>query len=388
METRLPQQGQHGSHRQATTYDAFISYSHAADGKLAPALQGGLQRLAKPWYRPRALRIFRDDTGLAVNPHLWSSIAEAMEESRYFVLLCSPEAAASAWVNREVEHWLAHQPVEHLLPVLTEGTLVWDPVRRDFDSASSSALPPALAGRFADEPRHLDLRWARDEEQLDLRHSRFREAVADLAAPLHGMAKDELEGEDIRQHRRARRLARGAVAGLAVLLVASLIAGGLAIANARQAERQSERAEREANIAKARGLAGQAAARAGSAPDLALLLALEADRLDDSVESRSALLTALQQTTQLRRIITGFPSEETVVGLSDDGETLALSDPGGRVRLLDVDTRDRGVLRHRPARSGRGVLLVRRHHVGDHVGGLHGAALGRRERQGALPGVA
>jgi hypothetical protein len=68
-------------------------------------VQTGLQRLARPWYRVRALRVFRDDTGLAVNPHLWSSITAAMAESSYFVLMASPEAAASPWVNREIEHW-------------------------------------------------------------------------------------------------------------------------------------------------------------------------------------------------------------------------------------------------------------------------------------------
>ncbi len=46
-------------------YDAFISYSHALDGSLARALQTGLERFAKPWYRPRALRVFRDTTNLA-----------------------------------------------------------------------------------------------------------------------------------------------------------------------------------------------------------------------------------------------------------------------------------------------------------------------------------
>ena len=55
-------------------FDAFISYSHAADGELAPALQRGLQQLAKPWSRRQALSIFRDDTGLSVNPALWSSV--------------------------------------------------------------------------------------------------------------------------------------------------------------------------------------------------------------------------------------------------------------------------------------------------------------------------
>ena len=45
-------------------YDAFLSYSHAADGKLAPSLQSGLQQFAKPWNRLRAIRVFRDKTGV------------------------------------------------------------------------------------------------------------------------------------------------------------------------------------------------------------------------------------------------------------------------------------------------------------------------------------
>jgi hypothetical protein len=36
-----------------------------------PELQKGLQRFAKPWYRTRALRIFRDDDSLSGNPDLW-----------------------------------------------------------------------------------------------------------------------------------------------------------------------------------------------------------------------------------------------------------------------------------------------------------------------------
>ncbi|MDQ3698882.1 MAG: hypothetical protein M3373_12810 [Gemmatimonadota bacterium] len=44
----------------AVRYDAFISYSHALDGTLAPALQSALHRFAKPWYRLRARRVFRD----------------------------------------------------------------------------------------------------------------------------------------------------------------------------------------------------------------------------------------------------------------------------------------------------------------------------------------
>jgi hypothetical protein len=83
-------------------YDAFISYSHTLDGALARALQTGLERFAKPWYRPRALRVFRVTTNLAANPDLWSSIETALASSAWLALMASPNAAQSKWVNREV----------------------------------------------------------------------------------------------------------------------------------------------------------------------------------------------------------------------------------------------------------------------------------------------
>ena len=76
--------------------DAFVSYSHAVDGKLAPALQTGLQQFAKPWYRLRALRVFRDDANLSVTSSLWSDIRRALDSARFFILLASPGARASS----------------------------------------------------------------------------------------------------------------------------------------------------------------------------------------------------------------------------------------------------------------------------------------------------
>ncbi len=111
----------------------MISYSHAADGSLAPALQAALQRFARPWNRVRALRVFRDDATLPVTTRLWSEIEAALDGSRFFVLLASPEAAASEWVEREVAFWCAQLRQERLLVVLTAGELAWDPARGDFD---------------------------------------------------------------------------------------------------------------------------------------------------------------------------------------------------------------------------------------------------------------
>ncbi|MEU4688312.1 TIR domain-containing protein [Actinoplanes sp. NPDC023714] len=229
-------------------FDGFISYSHAADGRLAPAVQRGLHRLAKPWHRRRALWIFRDQTGLAVTPKLWTSIQEAMDGSKHFVLLASPEAAGSPWVNREIEHWLATKSPDRILPVVTDGEWQWDPDARDF-TPDSTSVPDALRGVFAEEPLYLDLRWARDDLHLSLQHIRFRDSIAQLAAPMHGVSKDELEGEDVRQHRRARRLSAVAAAMLVILTVVASVTGAVAVRNAERAEVAASEAQLQQRLA-------------------------------------------------------------------------------------------------------------------------------------------
>jgi WD40 repeat protein len=226
------------------SFDGFISYSHAADGKLAPAVQRGLHRLAKPWHRRQALRIFRDQTGLSVTPGLWSSIQSALDGSEWFVLLASPAAARSPWVNREIEYWIATKPAGRILPVVTDGEWRWDAERGDL-SADSTAAPDALRGVFAEEPLFLDLRWVHDDRPLNLRHSRFRDAIAELAAPMHGVGKDELESEDLRQHRQGRRLRRVAVAAVALLTVVASGTAVLADHNADRATASAVEAQRQ-----------------------------------------------------------------------------------------------------------------------------------------------
>ena len=312
-------------------YDAFVSYSHAADGQLAPALQRGLERLARPWYRTRALAVFRDETGLAVSPHLWAAIVRALDDSEWFVVLCSPEAARSEWVQREIDYWLAHKAPDQILLVLTDGDLVWDRSRGDFDPERSTALPPALFRKFDDEPRHLDLRWARGEEQLDLRHARFRPAVGELAAPIRHMAREELEAEDVRQHRRTVRLARGATSVMVLLLVLALTFGIVALQQRGDARRQAANARREADAARraatgmlGRGLAAEALnALHDGRPDLAQLLALEAYRTDPSVYSRSSLLQAVVDQPALEVQLHGLTTGPAEVAISADGGLVA-----------------------------------------------------------------
>ena len=218
-----------GIDAQRYAYQAFISYSHAADGKLAASLQGALQRFAKPWYQRRALRVFRDTTGLTVTPSLWGAIRGALASSEYFILLASERAAQSRWVELELETWLTIASPDRLLIVWTDGELAWDHDAGDFDWSRTTCLHPRLRGVFAAEPLHLDLRWARTAEDLSPRRPEFLDAVARLSSTLRDLPFDDLVGEEIRQHKRTRRLAGSAIAGLSVLLIAATVAAVLAV---------------------------------------------------------------------------------------------------------------------------------------------------------------
>ena len=50
----------------SVAYDAFISYSHAKDKRIATALQSVVQKLGKAWYHRRALRVYAPTTCLRV----------------------------------------------------------------------------------------------------------------------------------------------------------------------------------------------------------------------------------------------------------------------------------------------------------------------------------
>ena len=203
--------------RAAVAYDAFISYSHAKDKPIATALQSVVQKLGKPWYRRRALRVFRDDTSLSATPHLWPSIEQALGQSRFLILLASPEAAASRWVGQEIAYWLDHNSADTVLIALTDGELDWDEAIGDFRWSETTPLPAALKNRFANEPRWIDLRPYRDGGTP--KGSEFMGLGADFAAAIHGIPKEDLLSEEVRQQRRARTLAGTAVTVLVALLV-------------------------------------------------------------------------------------------------------------------------------------------------------------------------
>ena len=301
------------------SYAAFISYSHAADGLLAPALQSALHRLARPWYRLRALHVFRDATNLSAAPELWPRIEEALRASKALVLLASPEAARSKWVRREVEFWRSKPDAPPIFIVVTAGEAVWDAAAGDFDYERSTALPDALRGLYRDEPLWIDLRFAHGQRDLSLKNPAFADAAATLAAALHGVPKETLIGEDIRQHRRTKLIAGTAVAALLVLL-ATAIAAFLA------ARQQLDRANRN--------LADQLATNALNARegrDTVLIAATAATRLRPTPVAHAALLRLVQRNAQVERLL--YPSSQVInivsLAVSERGSVAAGLYPGG-----------------------------------------------------------
>lgn len=310
-------------------WDAFISYARSASTLEAQRLQTAIQTFAKPWYRLRMVRIFRDDSSMSANPALWSSIEQGLREARYLVVLLSQAAARSEYVANEIAWWLRHKDAASILLVHDDGTLAWDRQRNDF-TANSDCVPAPLRGAFREEPRWTDLSWFDAPGSAGPADPRFAEKVADLAATIRGIPRDELVGDDVAQHKRAWRLAKVAIGALSLLLIASVVASIVAIAQRNQVQRQ-------ATALLARQLAVTADSLLGRDLRRAQLLAVQAYRTEANPDTRAALLRATLASPALRRFVS-FAAPISALSPSSDGRFVAVGLDNGEVHSWDVAT--------------------------------------------------
>jgi WD40 repeat protein/DNA-binding SARP family transcriptional activator len=211
------------------------------------------------------------------------------------------------WLEEDVQGRALHR---HLIGAARE----WETAGRDAGELYRGAR---LTGA---------LDWAR-EHHADLNQLEREFLEASRAAAEREVADARRRAE--REARSNRRL-RGLLAGLATVLVLALVAGGLALT-------LRGRAERQALVADSRRLGAQALLE--DELDRSLLLARQAIALDDSLETRSDLLAALLRSPAAAAVVHGDLSGIGALGLSADGQRLAVGDSDGTVSIFDVRTR-------------------------------------------------
>jgi WD40 repeat protein/DNA-binding SARP family transcriptional activator len=224
------------------------------------------------------------------------------------------------WLDEDVQGRALHR---HLIGAARE----WEAAGRD----------PGELYRGARLTGVLD--WAR-EHHADLNQLERAFLDASRAAAEREIAdarrRAEQEAQQARREARISRRLRGLVAGLAVVLILALVAGGFALALRDRADQQTLVARRQTVVAESRRLDAQVLLQGDL--DRSLLLAVEAVRLDDSLDTRSALLTTLLRSPQALRVLRGDGNQLDNLTASPDGRTLAAVDIVGRTYLWDTRT--------------------------------------------------
>lgn len=135
----------------AFDYYAFISYNHK-DAKWARQLQRQLEHYRlpsalcreQPDLPKRITPVFLDSSDLVARSSLLESLRAKLDASNYLIVLCSPNSAASPWVNDEVEYFISTGRKDQIIPLIIDGEPhAAEPARECY--------PPALANLSSHE---------------------------------------------------------------------------------------------------------------------------------------------------------------------------------------------------------------------------------------------
>lgn len=110
----------------AVKYDAFVCYKHGSiDSVAALTLQRALENYRAPKgvadkRRPFG-RVFVDEGELSSCADFGQQIRDALKNSEWLIVICSPDTPSSPWVQLEIDTFLEYHDRSRILTVLTGG---------------------------------------------------------------------------------------------------------------------------------------------------------------------------------------------------------------------------------------------------------------------------
>lgn len=199
-------------------YKAYISYSHR-DNRHAKWLHRALESYRLPRKLigsktaagevPSRIRpVFRDRDDLSSASDLGGTVKQALLDSENMIVICSPDAAASVWVNEEVRQFASLGRDKKIFCIIVDG----DPAGAGTDSA---CFPDALAEIGLQEPLAADIRkWADGKHLSKLK----------LVSGMLGLPLDQLRRRDLQKRQKVWAMAAVASIAIAAVVITAVTA--------------------------------------------------------------------------------------------------------------------------------------------------------------------
>ena len=221
-------------------FRAFIRYSHD-DQRLASRIHTALETFRVPDRLvglktrkgdvPRRLTpIFRDRDDLPAAGDLSESVRDALSRSQTLIVLCSPSAARSRWVDAEIRAFRELNPDGDVLAAIVAG----EPgAEAGGHAADLECFPPALRGEGAGapEPVAADFRPTGDGRRI---------ALLKLVAGLLDLRLDQLIQRDLQRRQRRVTVITGGLIALTLTMATLTL---FAVSAQSEAERRKAEAE-------------------------------------------------------------------------------------------------------------------------------------------------